>query len=106
MGILNALAKRFQEQVQEYVTVNLQEALSKNITSLVEPLNSYVRPYWPFLLSTANVSIAELPAAMDVWLQVTVIGAKNLKKLHQTGINASVSIAVLDRHGRATPRKR
>jgi len=104
--ILNALAKRFQEQVQEYVTVNLQEALSNNITCLVEPLNSYIRPYWPFLLNTVGMSIAELPAAMDVWLQVTVVEARNLRKLHQTGINAYVNITVLDRHGRGTPRNR
>ncbi|CAE8605436.1 unnamed protein product, partial [Polarella glacialis] len=63
--LYNTLASLFQGTVKSYVIIALQEALTNNISSLLAPLNQYLTPYWPLLLSTCGLSVEMLPMSDD-----------------------------------------
>ncbi|CAE8720788.1 unnamed protein product [Polarella glacialis] len=63
--LYNTLASLFQGTVKSYVISALQEALTNNISSLLAPLNQYLTPYWPLLLSTCGLSVEMLPMSDD-----------------------------------------
>jgi len=59
--LYNTLGYLFQDAVRDYVVQSLAAAVNANIASLLEPLNRYLHPYWPLVLSTVAIPLAELP---------------------------------------------
>eukprot|EP00438_Fugacium_kawagutii_P020585 Skav222340 [mRNA] locus=scaffold3497:19514:22675:- [translate_table: standard] len=60
--LYNTMGYLFQESVRDYVVSSLGSALTANISSLLTPLNRYLHPYWPLVLSTVAIPLEKLPS--------------------------------------------
>lgn len=60
--LYNTMGYLFQESVRDYVVSSLDSALKANIASLLTPLNRYLHPYWPVVLSNVAIPLEKLPS--------------------------------------------
>ncbi|CAJ1373817.1 unnamed protein product [Effrenium voratum] len=60
--LYNTIGYLFQDAVRDYVVSSLGDALKANMSSLLTPLNRYVHPYWPVVLSTVAIPVEQLPS--------------------------------------------
>ncbi|CAK9002758.1 unnamed protein product [Durusdinium trenchii] len=60
--LYNTMGYLFQTAVRDYVVSTLGAAVNGNMASLLTPLNGYLRPYWPLLLSNVAIPLEKLPS--------------------------------------------